>query len=184
MLNINEDDLKTAIVQKASDEILRQDDDLSEMIRQEVKSRLDKIFADRAEAQIQSAIDAAIEAGFEREYQRVDPYGRPAGESTSISKELGKLVDSYWGARVDPRTGKPTTSDYQPSAEDLKEYYDLGYQAASEGKPESACPQVHGKLCVQWIKGHKKCAQDRKDWPFPQNDKKEDQDETEDGEAA
>lgn len=112
MLNINENDLKDAIVQKASDEILSQDGDLSGVIRQEVKSRLDKIFKDRAEAQIQAEIDAAIEAGFEREYQRVNPWGEPEGEKTSIRKELDKLVDGYWSARVDPRSGKPTDSSY------------------------------------------------------------------------
>ena len=52
MLNINEEDLKKAIVQKAADEILRQDDDLTSMIREEVKARLDKIFVDRAQAQV------------------------------------------------------------------------------------------------------------------------------------
>lgn len=41
MLNINEEDLKKAIVEKAADEILKEDDDLSDMIRQEVKKRLE-----------------------------------------------------------------------------------------------------------------------------------------------
>lgn len=112
MLNINENDLKAAIVEKAADEILRQDDDLSEMIRQEVKTRLDAIFADRAAAQIQAEIDAAINEGFEREYQRVNSWGTAEGPRTSIRKELNKLVEGYWNVRVDPRTGKPTDSSY------------------------------------------------------------------------
>lgn len=48
MLKINEEDLKKAIVEKAADEILKEGDDLSDMIRQEVKKRLDAIFEQRA----------------------------------------------------------------------------------------------------------------------------------------
>jgi len=109
------------------------------------------------------------------------------GESDQRAMDLGHEYHDNAGGGMDDNNivdAEIREVEYQPSAEDLKEYYDLGYQAASEGKPESACPQVHGKLCVQWIKGHKKCTQDRKDWPFPQNNKKEDQDETEDGEVA
>lgn len=112
MLNINEHDIKAAIVQKAADEILRQDDDLTAMIHKEVRSRLDKIFIDHAEAQIQAAIDTAVNGAFEREYQRVTNWGEAEGPKTSIRKELEKTVDGYWGARVDSRTGKPTDSTY------------------------------------------------------------------------
>ena len=112
MLNINEEDLKKAIVERASDELLERDDDLSSLVQKEIKARVDTIFKDRAEAQIQAEIDAAILSGFEREYQRVDPYGTPAGAKTSIRAELNKVVDGYWSAKVDPRSGKPTESDY------------------------------------------------------------------------
>jgi len=112
MLNINEEDLKTAIVERAADEILRQDDDLSAMIQKEVKSRLDKIFIDRAEAQIQAAIDTAIKEGFEREYQRVTNWGEPEGPKTSIRKELENIISGYWTSNVDAKTGRPSTSSY------------------------------------------------------------------------
>lgn len=112
MLNINEDDLKAAIVQKAADEILSEGHDLTEMIRKEVKSRLDKIFVDRAEAQIQAAIDESVKAAFEREYQRVTQWGEPNGPKTTIRNELEKTVSGYWTSRVDAKTGKPSTSDY------------------------------------------------------------------------
>lgn len=112
MLNINEKDLQDAIVQKAADEILSQDDDLSHLIQREVEKRLDAIFIERAEAQIQAAIDAAIEAGFEREYQRVTSWGEADGEKTSIRKELEKTISGYWSAKVDKRTGKLDGSAY------------------------------------------------------------------------
>lgn len=112
MLNISEDDLKEAIVQKAADEILRQDDDLTAMIRKEVKSRLDKIFIDRAEAQIESMINDAIKESFSHEYQRVTQWGEPNGPKTTIRNELEKTVSGYWTAKVDAKTGRPSTSDY------------------------------------------------------------------------
>lgn len=112
MLNINEDDLKAAIVQKATDEILSQDDDLSGLIQAEVKRRVDAIFVARAEKQLNDAVDAAVNNGFDLEYQRVNNWGQPEGEKTTIRKQLDKLVSGYWTERVDPRSGKPTDSSY------------------------------------------------------------------------
>lgn len=112
MLNINEEDLKKAIVEKVSNEILNKDDDLTSMVAKEIKARLDKIFVDRAQAQIEAAIDAAIQVSFEREYQRVTQWGEPSGAKTTIRAELEKTINGYWSARVDPKTGKPTDSSY------------------------------------------------------------------------
>lgn len=112
MLNINEDDLKKAIVDQAADQILSQDDDLSGMVAAEVKRRVDAIFKDRAEVQINAAVDAAINNGLDLAYQRVNTWGQPEGDPTTVRKQLDKLVQGYWNERVDPRTGKPTDSSY------------------------------------------------------------------------
>lgn len=112
MLNINEDDLKAAIVAKATDEILRCNDDLTDMISHEVKRRVDKIFADRATQQIQQAIDEAVAKSFEQEYRRVTAFGEPEGSPTTIRKELERTVSAYWSSAVEPRTGKPSSSSY------------------------------------------------------------------------
>nr|WP_314694217.1 hypothetical protein [uncultured Pseudomonas sp.] len=112
MLNINEDDLKTAIVAKVSDELLRDGDDLSGMVAAELKKRIDKIFNERVTAQIEAAINETINGSFEREYRRVNTWGEPEGPSTTIRKELEKTVNSYWSAKVDPRSGKTASSDY------------------------------------------------------------------------
>lgn len=106
MLNINEEDLKAAIVDKAANEILRHDDDLSSMVRVGVKERLDKIFAERVNAQIHQQIDEAVINLFNHEYQRVTAWGQPEGEPTTMRKELEKTVTNYWSAKVDARTGK------------------------------------------------------------------------------
>lgn len=110
MLNINEDDLKRDIVHRAADQLV-DDEHLSGLVAKEVKARVDKLFIDRAEAQISAAIDEAIKGGFEREYQRVSPWGEPEGPKTSIQKELDKLVGGFWNTKVD-KHGKPDSSSY------------------------------------------------------------------------
>lgn len=112
MLNINEEDLKAAIVVHAANDLLKEDQDLSGLIAKEVKARLDKIFIDRAEAQIQVAIDEAVIDAFDREYQRVTAWGEPEGQKTSIRKQLDQIIIGYWSQKVEPKTGKTATSDY------------------------------------------------------------------------
>lgn len=106
MLNINEQELKEAIAQKAADEILRSDDDLAYMVQKEVKSRLDAIFIDRAERQIQAAIDHAVQTAFDREYQRVTSWGEADGPKTSIRAQIDKVITGYWSEKVSAKTGK------------------------------------------------------------------------------
>ena len=110
MLNINEEDLKNAIVEKAADELLRHDEDLGAMVSKEVQRRIEKIFVDRADAQIAAAVDAAVQKGFDVEYQRVNNWGQPEGEKTTIRAQLDKLIGGYWTTKVDSRTGKPGDS--------------------------------------------------------------------------
>lgn len=112
MLNINEDDLKRAIIERAADQIIGEGDHLSSLIQKEVVKRIDVLFATQAEAQIKAAINDAIQVGFEREYQKVNSWGEPDGPKTSIKKSLEVLVNGYWSAKVDPKTGKATSSDY------------------------------------------------------------------------
>lgn len=110
MLNINEEDLKKAIVAKATDELLSQDDDLSSMVSTEVQRRIQNIFAERVDAQIAAAVDAAVQKGFDTEYQRVNNWGQPEGEKTTIRTQLDKMISGYWTTKVDIRTGKPSDS--------------------------------------------------------------------------
>lgn len=112
MLNINEEALKTAIVAQVTDQLLREDEDLSGLVAKEVKKRIDKIFDERVTAQIQKAIDETINGSFEREYRRVNQWGDQEGPSTTLRKELEKTVTAYWNGKVNPGDGKPATSDY------------------------------------------------------------------------
>jgi hypothetical protein len=112
MLNINEEELKAGIIAQAADQLVRNDEDLSGMVAKEVAKRINAIFVDRVEAQIQAAIDAAVNNAFDEEYQRVTQWGQPDGPSTTVRKQLEKIVNGYWSAKVDAKTGKPSTSDY------------------------------------------------------------------------
>lgn len=112
MLNIDEGQLKTAIVSQVADQLLREDDDLSGMVAAEVKKRIDQIFDERVKAQIQVAIDETINGSFEREYRRVNQWGDQEGPSTTLRKELEKTVTAYWNGKVNPGDGKPASSDY------------------------------------------------------------------------
>jgi hypothetical protein len=107
MLNFNEEELKEAITQKAAEAILNDSDSLEGMIAKEVKSRLDKIFIDRAQAQIESAIDQAVQTAFDREYQRVTTWGEAEGPKTSIRAQIDKVINGYWSEQVNAKTGKP-----------------------------------------------------------------------------
>ena len=112
MLSFNEEDLKAAVVQKAADEFIQNADDLDGLVAKEVKKRLDAIFVERAEKQIAAAIDEAVRDGFNREYQRVNQWGEPNGQKTSIRAELEKTIGAYWSQKVDTRSGTVTDSSY------------------------------------------------------------------------
>lgn len=112
MLNLNEADVQKAIVEKVADDILNRDHDLGAMVRAEVKTRIDKIFVDRAQAQIEAVINETIKGSFEHEYQRMTQWGAPDGPKTTLRAELEKTVSGYWTAKVDPRNGSFSASGY------------------------------------------------------------------------
>lgn len=100
--------IEDAIIEQVSNDFLAQED-LSGQIRAEVNRRIDKLFKDNADAQINDAINDAIRNGFEREYCRINAWGQKEGEPTTIRKELEKAIGDYWNTTVD-RNGKPDTS--------------------------------------------------------------------------
>lgn len=112
MLTINEKDLKDAIVAKAADQLLSDQDDLGGMVRVEINKRIDAMFAAGVRDRINDAINETIRNGFDREYQRIDQWGEPKGPKTSIRTELAKIVEGYWNTRVEVKSGKPTDSIY------------------------------------------------------------------------
>lgn len=112
MLNLNEDDLKAAIVAKAVDTLLNDSDDLSAMVSKLVREKVDKVFVATVNESIAREIDAIVIGGFDREYQKVTSWGEADGPKTTIRKRFEEITESYWRSDVDPSTGKPPTSNY------------------------------------------------------------------------
>lgn len=52
--------------------------------------------------------------------------------------------------------GLPAPGDTEPTDDELTQAEEDGYQAAADGKAESECPVMSGKLCVAWVKGWKR----------------------------
>lgn len=116
MLNLNEDDLKAAIVKQAADQLLDDGDDLLGLVSKMVRERVDKVFAESVGAAVANEINSMVRDGFDREYQKVTTWGEPTGPKTTIRKELENTVNGYWTARVDVKTGKPSSSDYSSTS--------------------------------------------------------------------
>lgn len=115
MLDIDPQKLEKMIVQEAASQLLSEPEEdggdrfsrLLSDIRKEVNARIDRLFAESADAMISEALDKAIKDGFEREYNKLTAWGEREGEPTTISKELEKIVSRYWSEKVDGR-GKPS----------------------------------------------------------------------------
>jgi len=109
-MQINQDKIEKAIVEEAV-ENLTNDGGMISRINKAVDARIDKLFKDRANVQIDAAIDDAIRNGFDREYCKVTAWGEKAGAPTTIRKELDKVIGDYWNVRVD-QNGKPASNSY------------------------------------------------------------------------
>lgn len=49
--------------------------------------------------------------------------------------------------------GLPAPGEATPTDAEKDEAFEAGYQAAADGKPQDACPVMHGDLCIAWVKG-------------------------------
>ncbi len=83
------------------------------------------------------------------------------GEADQRAIDLGHEYRDDDGGGMEGNTvdgevlGLPKPEDVKPSEEELQAAYEEGYQAASEGKPESDCPIIRSELVVEWIRGWK-----------------------------
>lgn len=109
-MEINQDAIQRAIVNDVVDRIFGEGDVLADVDR-EVTKRIDAIFAETVETLIQEKIESVVKSGFDREYRKVDAFGRPESEPTTISKELDRMISTYWSQKVD-RNGKPTDNTF------------------------------------------------------------------------
>ena len=109
-MNFDEDTLRELAAQKIAADFA-DDGYIRDLVETAVATKVDRIFAETADAQIAETLGRVISDGFEREYQKANSFGQP-GEKTSIRKELERVVGSYWSDKVDAKTGKKTDSGY------------------------------------------------------------------------
>lgn len=84
-----------------------------------------------------------------------------SGESDQRAMDLGHEYHDNDGGGMDGDVvdaefeplGLPSPDQVKPSDDELDAAYEEGYQAAAEGKPESACPVIRHELVAQWIRG-------------------------------
>lgn len=109
-MNIDLSLLQDRIVEEAVDE-------LTNLVRSRVESRMDKcidkLVSDRFAKTVDQALAKKVEeivlVGFDREYFKLDGFGRPSSEPTTIAKELDRMLSEYWTTKVDSE-GRPTQS--------------------------------------------------------------------------
>lgn len=104
-MQIDQEKIEAAIIEQAVAEFV-DSNHLHELVQKSVTERINAIFKNTAEKQIEDAVSAAIKEGFERPYTKVDSFGKPVGEPTTISAQLEKQIAGYWNQVVD-KQGKP-----------------------------------------------------------------------------
>ena len=102
--------IEDAVVAEIAEKLIGERE-IFESAKQAIASRVDRLWSERVEAEITAAAESAVTAGFEHEYRKVDSFGKPQGEKTTIGAELEKLISGYWSQRVD-RDGKTTDSKW------------------------------------------------------------------------
>ncbi len=90
---------------------LFENENLFKMVKEIVDRRINEHFQSGAEKQIADAINEAVKNGFNHSYSKVDSFGRPIGEPTTILKEIEKHALNYWTTNVDAN-GKPTENNF------------------------------------------------------------------------
>lgn len=113
-MNIDQEKIEKAIIEQAVYQMTGEDE-LFERVRNGINARIDKLFAEKVDALVSETVSKIAAEGFDRSYQKVDTFGKPQGEKTTIRQELERLVTNYWEARVD-RNGKPTESSYSSTS--------------------------------------------------------------------
>lgn len=85
------------------------------------------------------------------------------GEDDQRAMDLGREYTDQDGDGMDDHQVdedgvvdvEATAIEHQPLEEELKEAWDAGYDAAEAGKSQADCPVMHGRLCIEWVKGWK-----------------------------
>ncbi len=111
-LNLNQEKLFSAVVKQIADEFMSNDDSLYDSIRAELMKRIDKVFAEKIEKLLNETAEKMFKEGLEHEYVKTSQWGDKQ-ESTTIKKEMERVIGAYWNENVDSQTGNLTSSSYR-----------------------------------------------------------------------
>lgn len=110
-MELNQNAIELAVVDRLTDQIM-QDWDWRDQTKTALKSAIDTAFKGGIDAIVSETVAKAVQDGFDYEYQKAtDVFGKPNGQTTTIRKELSKLIENYWTAKVD-RSGKVSSDSY------------------------------------------------------------------------
>jgi hypothetical protein len=107
-IEINNDQIMAAVVERIVEEFTRTDDQLFAEVEKRISKKIDALFLKSVEPRIQKELDAALENVFHREYQKTTAWGERDGQTTTITKELERLMAGFWSETVDEK-GKPSS---------------------------------------------------------------------------
>ena len=102
-IQIDNDKIMAAVVEKVADEFMRTESDLFAAVEKEINKKIDALFVASVEPRIQAELDKALTDCFHREFQKRTAWGEADGETTTISKELENLMSGYWAETVDEK---------------------------------------------------------------------------------
>lgn len=113
-MELNTERIEAAIVAEVSDKIIGTDEIYSRA-KTAIEQRVDALWRNTIKDKLQSEVDALVLRGLDHSYRKVDSFGVPVGETTTIRAELERLIGGYWSTRVD-RNGKPSDRSHDTTS--------------------------------------------------------------------
>lgn len=98
-------------------------------------------------------------SGMDEVEGEVDQRGLDLGKE--YTSEDGEDMNGPPDGVVDVESRVVGQIEHQPLQEELDAAEQAGYEAASVGEPQSACPVMAGALCIAWVKGWKQWHDDQ-----------------------
>lgn len=105
-IELDNEKIMAAVVDKIADDFLSNEAEISDRVAKKINAQIDAIFLKKVEPRINAELDRALGDCFHREFQKTTAWGERDGETTTISKELEKLMSGYWAEKVN-EAGKP-----------------------------------------------------------------------------
>jgi len=107
-LELNQSEIKEAIVNKAVDEVLGGSGELRDLILREARERIDAEISKRLNTAVEQTLNTILEQSLDSEIHPVNTWGEREGEPTTIRASLHDRAKSFWSEKVD-KAGKKSS---------------------------------------------------------------------------